>query len=136
MGFVSAEEVTLPTRFVTKTAHLLAVITIMFDIDLAARNSTSDGTSFTTEKKMLQGLLWTAIVCFIIEYVGLFLGVSMFAKFLNSSYIMLHFVGTILTTLFYTEGWKVTTFIPMVVFFNCVPGVCEGLAVLLMSQRR
>jgi hypothetical protein len=55
MGFVSAEEVhfrfnftmahdfslplastpmqvTLPTRFITKTAHLLAVITIMFDI--------------------------------------------------------------------------------------------------------
>jgi hypothetical protein len=104
------------------------------------RNSMTDTSSFAAEKKMcvcivvcfflscfvplncvacgrsMQGLLWTAVVCFIVEYVGLFLGASMFSPTLNSSYIMLHFVGAILTTLFYVQASGVA--------LQLLPNVC------------
>jgi hypothetical protein len=43
------------------------------------------------------------VACFIIEYIGLFTGVSIFQKGHACAYILLHFAGTILTALFYTN---------------------------------
>lgn len=48
-------------------------------------------------------MAWGAVACFIIEYLGLFAGVSIFYKGHSCAYILLHFVGTILTALYYTN---------------------------------
>ncbi len=38
MGYTSAEEITIPTRFMVMTAHFIAVLTCLFDVnDLAGQ---------------------------------------------------------------------------------------------------
>jgi hypothetical protein len=53
--------------------------------------------------RRLCSVAYAAIVCFALEYVGLFLGVSIFMHGHSCLYIMLHFVGAILTGLMYTN---------------------------------
>lgn len=54
--------------------------------------------------RRLQSAVWAALACFALEYATLFSGVSLFFRTLNCSHILLHFVGAILTALFYTQA--------------------------------
>lgn len=51
----------------------------------------------------LASLAWSAVACFIVEYAGLFSGLSVFYTALNCFYTLVHFVGTILVGLFVGE---------------------------------
>jgi hypothetical protein len=51
----------------------------------------------------LSSVAYAAIACFALEYLGLFLGVSIFMRGHSCLYIILHFVGAILTGLLYTN---------------------------------
>lgn len=51
----------------------------------------------------LSGAAYAAMACFAVEYVGLFLGVSLFMRAHNCIYILLHGVGAVLIGLLYTQ---------------------------------
>eukprot|EP00877_Chromochloris_zofingiensis_P003029 jgi/Chrzof1/12727/Cz07g05120.t1 len=142
MGYVSAEEVSLPTRFLTTTAHFVAVLTVLFGVDtltgqvLVANNITADPNTsdFAGTRKQLQSLAYAAIACFCIEYVGLFLGVSIFFRGHCCLYIFLHFMGAVLTALFYTGAWSVAAFTAFFVIFNILPAVLELLTFAVVTK--
>lgn len=51
----------------------------------------------------LSSAAYAAIACLAVEYVGLFMGVSLFLRTHNCLYIILHFAGAIVTGLMYTQ---------------------------------
>lgn len=51
----------------------------------------------------LSSAAYGAIACFAIEYIALFMGVSLFMRGHSCLYIMLHFVGAVVTGLLYTQ---------------------------------
>jgi hypothetical protein len=51
----------------------------------------------------LSSAAYAAIACLAVEYIGLFLGVSLFLRGHNCLYILLHFAGAIVTGLMYTQ---------------------------------
>lgn len=57
----------------------------------------------TLDMHRLYGLAWGAVACFIVEYIGLFSGVSIFFKGHACAFILLHFVGAVLTAMYYTN---------------------------------
>jgi hypothetical protein len=52
----------------------------------------------------LSSIAYAAIACFAVEYCGLFMGFSLFLRAHNCLYILLHFMGTIITGLMYTQA--------------------------------
>ncbi|WIA13054.1 hypothetical protein OEZ85_006660 [Tetradesmus obliquus] len=143
MGFRTAEEVTLPTRFLTTTAHFIAVVTILFDVRMLASQILLAGSSDTDLlaaddlmqlTKQLSSVAYAAIACFAVEYVGLFLGVSIFMHGHSCLYIVLHFVGAILTGLMYTNAWSAGALIAFVLVCNCIPAALELLTFLFVAR--
>ena len=51
----------------------------------------------------LSSAAYAAIACLAVEFLGLFMGVSLFLKAHNCVYIMMHFAGAIVTALMYTQ---------------------------------
>lgn len=51
----------------------------------------------------LSSAAYAAIACLAVEYLGLFLGVSLFLRAHNCLYIVLHFAGAIVTALMYAQ---------------------------------
>ncbi len=48
----------------------------------------------------MRGLAAASLACFAVEYLGLFMGVSIFMRPHTCLYILLHFAGAVLTALF------------------------------------
>lgn len=51
----------------------------------------------------LSSAAYAGIACLAVEYLGLFLGVSLFLRAHNCLYILLHFAGAIVVGLMYTQ---------------------------------
>lgn len=56
----------------------------------------------------LSSAAYAALACLAVEYIGLFLGVSLFLRGHNCLYILLHFAGAIVTGLMYTQVGQIT----------------------------
>lgn len=145
MAPLRPEEVTLPARFLCKTAHLVAVLTILFDTGNVAMNmeqidpkgvdtSRSDLNLYNDRKNQLAGICYGAIACFAIEYICLFMGVSIFFPAAMSINVLCHFVGTILTVLLYVDSWAFEAFVAFFVIFNAVPAILELLTFLFITR--
>ncbi|KAI8467018.1 MAG: transmembrane protein [Monoraphidium minutum] len=143
MGFMRAEEVMLPMRFLVMTAHFIAVVTIMFDLDtLASQLLLGDGSQadlysqpqFQETRTRLRSLAASALACFAVEYAGLFAGASLFMRGHTCLYIILHFAGAVLTGLFYTRAWAIGAFAVFFAVFNCLPAALELLTLLFVMR--
>lgn len=51
--FVALLQVTLPVRFICKTIHLIAVLTVVFDVESVVRNMEMIDTSTTSSRFQL-----------------------------------------------------------------------------------
>lgn len=144
MAPLRPEEITLPARFLSLTAHLATVLTVFFDIDnvvsrmLQVDPNTSTNQSQIKEwnntKKTLQGLIYGSYACFGIEYVTLFLGISMFFPAVMSFNVLLHFTGFILTCLFIDDAWNLDSFIAFFAIFVAFPTVIELLTFVFVTK--
>lgn len=136
MGYVSSEEITLPTRFLTLTAHFIAVLTVIIDVDNLAGQAVlvDESDTFESAKQKLAAAAWTAIACFAVEYLGLFMGVSIFMHSHSCLYILLHFIGTILVSLLYSQTWTAAALVGFVIAFNVLPAVLEALTLLFVAR--
>jgi len=99
-------------RFLIMTAHFIAVITIMFDLDgLTSKLLLTDGSQadlytqpeFLHTRQRLSSLASASLACFAVEYLGLFTGVSIFMRAHTCIYIVMHFAGTVVTAQFYAH---------------------------------
>ncbi|KAG2486512.1 hypothetical protein HYH03_014814 [Edaphochlamys debaryana] len=128
------EEVTLPARFIVMTCHLISVLMVLFDVDYlvsemlgfnADTGPPSNEQAFNDKKQVVEGLCYGAIACFGIEYIGLFLGISMFFPQIMSLYVILHFLGAILVGLFRVDNWDVGALAAFFACFNALPTIIE-----------
>ncbi|WIA33201.1 hypothetical protein OEZ86_006347 [Tetradesmus obliquus] len=119
MGFRTAEERMLASQILLAGSS---------DTDLLAADDLMQLT------KQLSSVAYAAIACFAVEYVGLFLGVSIFMHGHSCLYIVLHFVGAILTGLMYTNAWSAGALIAFVLVFSCIPAALELLTFLFVAR--
>mmetsp|Transcript_19957 Transcript_19957/g.43675 ORF Transcript_19957/g.43675 Transcript_19957/m.43675 type:complete len:141 (-) Transcript_19957:227-649(-) len=124
---MGVEEITVPARFLTTIAHLVATLTIVYDVDNIAHdaNRHSSPSEYSGEKNTLEVLTYASLACFIIEVFGMFSGVTIFVPSIASLYIFLHTLGTILLVLFLGLHWALPTFTWLFVIFSAFPAFVE-----------
>ncbi|MEW5297599.1 MAG: hypothetical protein WDW38_006774 [Sanguina aurantia] len=137
-------QVTLPLRFATKTMHFIAVLTVVFDFTAITSRITGinprtdtlpqDLAFFNSHLQTLSAISYAAIACFAVEYVSLFLGVSMFLNHVMALNILAHSAGLILTVLFYINGWTLSSYIAFFVVFNAAPMLLEVFTLFFLSR--
>lgn len=120
-----AEEITVPARFLTTVAHLIVTLTIVYDLDNVAKYAVEDIDDLSSAKEMLGILVYTSLACFGIEVVGIFSGVSLFLPTISSFYVFLHFLGTLMVTLFLCLHWDIAWFTWFFVLFSLLPAFLE-----------
>jgi hypothetical protein len=74
--------------------------------------------------------LWLAIICFCIEFIGLFAGFTIFKAGLNCFYIFCHFWGALLLAWFIVDQWHYLSYWYTFVFFSAIPAVVELVAII------
>eukprot|EP01023_Acetabularia_acetabulum_P067511 TRINITY_DN932_c1_g1_i1.p3 TRINITY_DN932_c1_g1~~TRINITY_DN932_c1_g1_i1.p3 ORF type:complete len:118 (-),score=8.24 TRINITY_DN932_c1_g1_i1:92-445(-) len=102
-------------------AHLIATLTLLFDLDYIVLKQGED----ESYRSSLKGLAWGSLTCLIVLFVGLFMGVSMFSRGMNSFYILAHFTGAILTACMIIQGWSIGAYVAIFLFLALFPGVVE-----------
>mmetsp|Transcript_22840 Transcript_22840/g.38185 ORF Transcript_22840/g.38185 Transcript_22840/m.38185 type:complete len:141 (-) Transcript_22840:189-611(-) len=124
---MGAEEITVPARFLTTVAHLIATLTIVYDVDNIASDANKHSTlsEYSSEKDTLSVLAYASLACFIIEVFGLFSGVSIFVPSVSSLYVFLHSLGTILVALFVALSWALSTYTWLFLIFSAFPAFVE-----------
>ena len=113
---------------VTKVAHLVATLVVLYDLDglTGAALGVGSGSEFKAARGKLEGLAWAAVACFVLEFAGLFSGMSMFFPTVNSLNVLLHFVGVVTTALFITnDSWSVSSYTSIFVFCHAFPALLE-----------
>eukprot|EP00199_Chlamydomonas_sp_CCMP681_P005073 CAMPEP_0119105690 /NCGR_PEP_ID=MMETSP1180-20130426/3590_1 /TAXON_ID=3052 ORGANISM="Chlamydomonas cf sp, Strain CCMP681" /NCGR_SAMPLE_ID=MMETSP1180 /ASSEMBLY_ACC=CAM_ASM_000741 /LENGTH=111 /DNA_ID=CAMNT_0007090813 /DNA_START=279 /DNA_END=614 /DNA_ORIENTATION=+ len=94
----------------------------------------SDLAYFNSTKKTVQGLAYAAMACFGIEYITLFMGVTIFMTSLNGLNIMAHLVGLILIILLQTDNWSLNSFIAFFTVFNAAPAALELIVLFFIRK--
>ena len=126
MGLPHPFATLLPTRFLLQVFHLIAVLTVVYDADgISKELVASQGGDLTGTKASLEAVSWAAIVCLAFDFVGLFLGFSVFSVKVNCFHIMCHFLGALLVALFVADYWNTESYTYLFVFFNLLPTSVE-----------
>ena len=80
MGLPHPFSALLPTRFILQVFHLVAILTVLYDTDGIAKELVGDaGKDLSSTKASLEAVSWAAIVCLVIDFMGLFSGFSVFS---------------------------------------------------------
>ena len=87
--------------------------------------ATGTSTGVSDDKMQLEALAWTSIACFIVEFLGMFSGVSLFVHSANVTYIFLHFFGTVYVALFCFLHWDLDVFPWLAALFSSLPATIE-----------
>ena len=104
--------------------------------DTVKRALGSDLGDYKAEKTTLEGLAWTSIVFFGVEFAGMFSGVSLFFHTANVFYIWAHFFGAVFVGLFVCLEWELSSFRWLFTLFSLFPALSEiviGFLVLQMN---
>mmetsp|Transcript_14907 Transcript_14907/g.41892 ORF Transcript_14907/g.41892 Transcript_14907/m.41892 type:complete len:143 (+) Transcript_14907:478-906(+) len=125
MGFLQAEDVLLPARFLTLTSHLVVTLCIVLDLDRTAARISTPSESPEDVLRVLEPLAYTALGSLLFEVIGLFTGATIFQRGLSCIYIVLHFIGTILVGLLIEQYWSLDAYIVIFTVFNALPCVLE-----------
>ncbi|GBG80946.1 hypothetical protein CBR_g31503 [Chara braunii] len=107
------EEVTIPARFLAAMAHLLTVLTLLFDVENVVKRALDvdhTNSQYNKGKTDIVVLSTFSIVCFFVEVITTFSGITLFLHKVNCLNILLHFWGATLTILFLFQKWSLSTF--------------------------
>ena len=88
----------------------------------------SDDSSYSSKDSELLAAIWLSIICFIIEFSGLFLGISLFLARYNTFSILAHFAGCVLLSWYIIDTWYYSTFWYIWIFFSLFPTILEIVA--------
>lgn len=129
------EEITLPARFITTAAHLIATLTIVYDASETTKRALgADLSDYSSSKTTLEGLAWTSLILFAVEFAGMFSGVSLFMPTANVFYIFAHFWGAVLVGLFVCLEWDIGAFGWLFTLFSLFPAAVECIIGFLVLQ--
>ena len=76
-------------------------------------------------KAEVEGALSFALLCFIVDYVGILSGTTTFMNSINAIHIFLHFVGGLLCSWYLLRRWHFYTFWPIVLCTSFLAGLLE-----------
>ena len=102
--------------------------------DTVKRALGSDLGDYKAEKTTLEGLAWTSIVFFGVEFAGMFSGVSLFFHTANVFYIWAHFFGALFVGLFVCLEWELSSFGWLFTLFSLFPALSEIVIAFLVLQ--
>jgi len=66
-----------------------------------------------------------AVCCFVLDYVGLFGGITIFFRSLNFSHCVLHFLGALYTCWFVLDTWNYAMYWKICGLFSILPALLE-----------
>ncbi len=125
MGLPHPFSALLPTRFLMQVFHLIAILTVLYDADGVSKEIVGSGGSVSGTTTSLEAVSWAAIVCLLVDFMGLFSGFSVFSIPVNCFQIFCHFLGALTVALFVSEYWQAEAYTYLFVFFNLVPTTVE-----------
>ncbi|KAI8900945.1 transmembrane protein [Globomyces pollinis-pini] len=130
---LSVTNTLLPTRFLLTISHILFVIMVSFtkDANVLASIPLGDLSNFQAVNSSIQAALGLTWIGFFIEMVGIFYGLSIFQKRLNTLYILAHASASICLSMFVSDIWVVGCY--WYIFFFC--SVIPILVDLVMLSR-
>merc|ERR1711871_1873565 len=88
------------------------------------------GSDYDDAEKQMNYALAVAMICFVIQYVGLFFGFSMFFHRVNAFHITMNFVGFVTLLFFTLENWRYEYYWTIVGFYNICPAILETFVIL------
>jgi hypothetical protein len=94
----------------------------------------ADLSDYSSSKTTLEGLAWTSLILFAVEFAGMFSGVSLFMPTANVFYIFAHFWGAVLVGLFVCLEWDIGAFGWLFTLFSLFPAAVECIIGFLVLQ--
>eukprot|EP01025_Chloroclados_australasicus_P052493 TRINITY_DN6120_c1_g1_i3.p3 TRINITY_DN6120_c1_g1~~TRINITY_DN6120_c1_g1_i3.p3 ORF type:complete len:111 (-),score=1.98 TRINITY_DN6120_c1_g1_i3:238-570(-) len=105
-------------------------MTLLFDLEYVVLKQGGDDIT----KSRMKGLAWGCLTCLVVLFFGLFTGVSMFSRPMNSFYILCHFLGVVLTGCLITQGWTVGMYVAVFLLLALLPALIE-LTLIVLALR-
>mmetsp|Transcript_32458 Transcript_32458/g.30942 ORF Transcript_32458/g.30942 Transcript_32458/m.30942 type:complete len:141 (-) Transcript_32458:8-430(-) len=120
----------ISARFVVTIGHLAVLLLLFFSIENNVEVSLGDPGEVNSDDKasflrLSIGAIILGIICFIIDFSGIFLGTSLFNQTANFIHILFHFIGSIFLSLFITENWSYESLFPIIIASNFIPTLFE-----------
>ena len=102
--------------------------------DTTRRALGSDQTDLAKWQSNLEGLAWTSLIFFAVEFAGMFTGVSLFMPTANAYYIFSHFFGALFVGLFVCLNWEIASYHWCFTLFSFFPALCEACLAFAVTQ--
>ena len=102
--------------------------------DTTRRALGSDQTDLASWQSNLEGLAWTSLIFFAVEFAGMFTGVSLFMPTANAYYIFSHFFGALFVGLFVCLNWEISSYHWLFTLFSFFPALCEACLAFAVTQ--
>ena len=102
--------------------------------DTTRRALGSDQTDLASWQSNLEGLAWTSLIFFAVEFAGMFTGVSLFMPTANAYYIFSHFFGAVFVGLFVCLNWEIASYHWFFTLFSFFPALCETALAFAVTQ--
>ena len=102
--------------------------------DTTRRALGSDQTDLAKWQSNLEGLAWTSLIFFAVEFAGMFTGVSLFMPTANAYYIFSHFFGALFVGLFVCLNWEISSYHWFFTLFSFFPALCEACLAFAVTQ--
>ena len=102
--------------------------------DTTRRALGSDQTDLAKWQSNLEGLAWTSLIFFAVEFAGMFTGVSLFMPTANAYYIFSHFFGALFVGLFVCLNWEIASYHWFFTLFSFFPALCEACLAFAVTQ--
>uniref|UniRef100_A0A6T6WPW1 Transmembrane protein 107 n=1 Tax=Bicosoecida sp. CB-2014 TaxID=1486930 RepID=A0A6T6WPW1_9STRA len=120
-------------RFVATMAHFIVVWVALFHKDANVAASLAPGASeddvSSTNAALTAGLV-LSLLLFVLHWIGLFAGVSLFMRRVNLMALLLHGLGAVLTAWFVADAWRAESYWGLWLAFNLTPALGEVLVLL------
>jgi hypothetical protein len=129
----------IPVRFVMTMGHILVLATLSYTMEDNVRSSLKvDNTQAEYDDTKNSMMIWWYIgmACFVFDFMGMFMGFSIFFSSINLTQVILHFVGGIWVSNVIIFEWTVDAFQTVVLVTNLLPALAEICAILYIFVLR
>lgn len=116
-SFHPSLRLSLPWRFIALLVHLSATMVIFYTQEFHLLS--------TQEHILFLTLLSASLVGFLIQFVGLISGLSVFYPGRNIYYASMHTFGAVFVCWFVTEAWSYFTYVYLFFVFHFIPTMVE-----------
>mmetsp|Transcript_37823 Transcript_37823/g.48241 ORF Transcript_37823/g.48241 Transcript_37823/m.48241 type:complete len:142 (-) Transcript_37823:287-712(-) len=98
----------IPARFLSTLGHLIATAMVSYtkeDNIYAGLGNEPTEEEYLAAESVLDSAINAAVACFLLDFVGMFAGFTLFNTRVNAFQIAVHVIGSIQVSLLITEAW-------------------------------